>query len=198
MLCDFCLFRPNKKKYNQSLEDHRIEMFKPFSALRSIYFISLIIGNKIPWKLKRLTQAAFKRVDFHVLPLNIFSPSVAIFPARTLSPSPNPDICSTHSIQFVFMEDYDVDMDEDEEGEVFMRKATTGPWWEDCVDDGNCDIQHQRGERGCMVNSRSWAEELQDIFAPQSEDSYIGGQTRLSSISVSDCLSLFLPGPHKH
>lgn len=96
------------------------------------------------------------------------------------------------------MEDYDVDMDEDEEGEVFMRKATTGPWWEDCVDDGNCDIQHQRGERGCMVNSRSWAEELQDIFAPQSEDSYIGGQTRLSSISVSDCLSLFLPGPHKH
>ncbi|XP_027141488.1 schwannomin-interacting protein 1 isoform X1 [Larimichthys crocea] len=112
------------------------------------------------------------------------SPSVAIFPARTLSPSPNPDICSTHSIQFVFMEDYDVDMDEDEEGEVFMRKATTGPWWEDCVDDGNCDIQHQRGERGCMVNSRSWAEELQDIFAPQSEDSYIGGQTRLSSISA--------------
>ncbi|TMS10109.1 Schwannomin-interacting protein 1 [Larimichthys crocea] len=82
------------------------------------------------------------------------------------------------------MEDYDVDMDEDEEGEVFMRKATTGPWWEDCVDDGNCDIQHQRGERGCMVNSRSWAEELQDIFAPQSEDSYIGGQTRLSSISA--------------
>ncbi|GLD58518.1 schwannomin-interacting protein 1 isoform X1 [Lates japonicus] len=87
---------------------------------------------------------------------------------------------------FVFMEDYDVDMDEDEEGEVFMRKATTGHWWEDCGDDGNCDTQRQRGGRGCMVNSRSWAEELQDIFAPQAEDCYSGGRTRLSSISVSD------------
>ena len=77
-----------------------------------------------------------------------------------------------------------MDMDEEEEaGEVFMRKATTGPWWEDCGDNGNCDIQG--GGRGCMVNSRSWAEELQDIFTPQAEDSYSEGRTRLSSISVS-------------
>lgn len=83
------------------------------------------------------------------------------------------------------MEDYDVDMDEEEEGEVFTRKAKTGHWWED-YRDGNCDMQLQRGGRGCMVNSRSWAEELQDIFAPQAEDCYSGGRTRLSSISVSD------------
>ncbi|TDH05464.1 hypothetical protein EPR50_G00122670 [Perca flavescens] len=96
------------------------------------------------------------------------------------------------------MGDYDVDMDDEEEGQVFMRKATTCHWWEDCGDDGNCDTQHQRGGRGGMVNSRSWAEELQDIFAPQAEDCYSGGRTRLSSISVSDCLSLFLSEPHKH
>ncbi|XP_070829967.1 schwannomin-interacting protein 1-like isoform X2 [Chaetodon trifascialis] len=82
------------------------------------------------------------------------------------------------------MMDFDVDMDEEEEGEICMRKATTGHWWEDCGDDGNCAIQHQRGGRGCMVNSRSWAEELQDIFAPQAEDCYSGGRTRLSSISA--------------
>ncbi|KAF3858315.1 hypothetical protein F7725_011516 [Dissostichus mawsoni] len=35
-----------------------------------------------------------------------------------------------------------------------------------------------------MVNSRSWSEELQDIFAPQTEDCYSGGRTRLPSISA--------------
>lgn len=84
-----------------------------------------------------------------------------------------------------------MDMDEEEEGEVFMRKARAGHWWEDCGDDGSCDTQHHRGG---MVNSRSWAEELQDIFAPRAEDCYSGGRTRLSSISVSDCISLFLSG----
>lgn len=88
-------------------------------------------------------------------------------------------------------EDYDVHMDVEEEGEVFMREATTGHWWMDCGNNGNDGgIQHQRGGRGRMVNSRSWAEELQDIFAPQTEDCYSGGRTRLSSISVSDCLYL--------
>lgn len=80
-------------------------------------------------------------------------------------------------------ENCDVHMDE--EGEVFMRE--TGHWWMDCGNDGNNgDIQRQRGGRGRMVNSRSWAEELQDIFAPQTEDCYSGGRIRLSSISVSD------------
>ncbi|XP_034469744.1 uncharacterized protein LOC117778350 [Hippoglossus hippoglossus] len=85
--------------------------------------------------------------------------------------------------QLVFMDDYDVDMDEEEEGDLFMRKATAGHWWEDCGGDGNCDIHHQRGGRGCMVNSRSWAEELQDIFTPQAVDCYSGGRSRISSIS---------------
>ena len=65
---------------------------------------------------------------------------------------------------------------------------------EDCGDDSNCDTQHQRGGIGCMVNSRSWVEELQDVFTPQAEeeeDCYSGERTRLSSISVSD-LSLSL------
>lgn len=78
------------------------------------------------------------------------------------------------------MEDYDVDMDEEEEGEVLMKEVIKSHWWEDC---GDNDMQHQR--RGCMVNSRSWAEELQDIFAPPAEDCYSGGHTRLSTISVS-------------
>lgn len=60
------------------------------------------------------------------------------------------------------MEDYDVDMDEEEEGEVFTRGVGGGA----------------RGSG--MVNSRSWAEELQDIFVQQAEE------TRRSSISVSD------------
>ena len=130
-------------------------------------------------------------------PLNSTNLSLAIFPARAFSPSPKRDICPTHSTQFVFMEVYDVDMDEEEEGVVFMRKATTGQWWEDWRDDGNCDIQPQREGIGRMVNSCSWAEELQDIFAPQTEDYYSGGRTRLSSISVSERLSLFLFEPHK-
>ncbi|KAI9544785.1 hypothetical protein NQZ68_001663 [Dissostichus eleginoides] len=79
----------------------------------------------------------------------------------------------------VFMGDNDVDMDEEEEEEVVRRKATTGLWWEECGEDGNCDTL-----RGSMVNSRSWAEELQDIFAPQTEDCYSGGRTRLPSISL--------------
>lgn len=66
------------------------------------------------------------------------------------------------------MEDYDVDMDEEEEGEVFTRGVGGGA----------------RG--GGMVNSRSWAEELQDIFVQQAEEYFDGRQTRRSSISVSD------------
>lgn len=85
------------------------------------------------------------------------------------------------------MEDYDVDMDEEEEGDVFTRKATAGHWWEDC--DGNGERQHQNEGRGRMVNSRSWAEELRDVFAP--EVCYSGGRTRPSSISVSETVSLF-------
>ncbi|KAK2895303.1 hypothetical protein Q8A73_014791 [Channa argus] len=89
------------------------------------------------------------------------------------------------------MEDYEVDMDEEEDEEVFTRKANAAHWWENCGDDGNCDIQHEIRERCCMVNSRSWAEELEDNFAPQAEDSgqcYSVGQTRLSSISSTvDC-----------
>ncbi|XP_039877721.1 schwannomin-interacting protein 1 isoform X2 [Simochromis diagramma] len=78
----------------------------------------------------------------------------------------------------IFMEDYDmdVDMDEEEEGDVFTRKATMCHWWE--------DAQHQGGRLGCMVNSRSWAEELKDIFAPQADHCYSGARTRLSSISA--------------
>lgn len=85
------------------------------------------------------------------------------------------------------MEDYDVDMDEEEEGEVFTRKATQSHCWVDCGEDG---IQQQRGGGegggGGMVNSRSWAEELQDIFVQQAEEYFGGRQTRRSSISVSD------------
>lgn len=76
------------------------------------------------------------------------------------------------------MEDYDVYTDE--EGEVFAQRANKGDWWEDCGEDGSCDVQ-----KGYMVNSRSWAEELQDLFTSQSETSHSGLQTRLSSTSVS-------------
>lgn len=79
-----------------------------------------------------------------------------------------------------------MDMGEEEEGEVFTREATTGHWWEDYRD--------ERGGRGCMANSRSWAEELQDIFVPQAEDQYSGTRTRQSSISVSYCTFSLCPG----
>lgn len=82
------------------------------------------------------------------------------------------------------MEDYDVDMDEEDKGEVFTRRATKSHCWEHCGDDG---AQQRSGGRGCMVNSRSWAEELQDICVRQAEEYYSGGQARRSSISVSDC-----------
>lgn len=55
--------------------------------------------------------------------------------------------------------------------------------WYSC--DGSSDTRHQKGLRRCMVNSRSWAEELQDIFAAQAEDCFNAARTRLSSISVS-------------
>lgn len=74
-----------------------------------------------------------------------------------------------------------MDMDEEEEGEVFTRRATKSCCREGCGDDGT------QQQRGCMVNSRSWAEELQDICARQAEEYYSGGQARRSSISVSDC-----------
>lgn len=83
---------------------------------------------------------------------------------------------------FVLMKDYDVCVDE---GEVFAQRAAKGHWWEDRRDDGNRDIQ-----RGCMVNSRSWAEELRDAVASQAETSHSGQKTRLSSTSVSSCLIL--------
>lgn len=81
--------------------------------------------------------------------------------------------------------DYDVDMDEEEEGEVFTRKGKQSHCWEDCGENGT---QQQRVEEGggSMVNSRSWAEELQDIFVQQAEEYFGGRQTRRSSISVSD------------
>lgn len=77
-----------------------------------------------------------------------------------------------------------MDMDEEEEGEVFTRRATKGHCWERCGNDGT---QQRRRGRGCVVNSRSWAEELQDICVRQAEEYYSGGQARRSSISVSDC-----------
>lgn len=77
-----------------------------------------------------------------------------------------------------------MDMDEEEKGEVFTRRATKSHCWERCGDDGT---RQQRRGRGCMVNSRSWAEELQDICVQQAEEYYSGGQARRSSISVSDC-----------
>lgn len=64
-------------------------------------------------------------------------------------------------------EDYDVDM-----GEVFMGRVGAGQWW---MDFGKGD--GTESERGFMVNSRSWAEELQECYS--------GGAGRLSSISVS-------------
>lgn len=85
-----------------------------------------------------------------------------------------------------------MDMGEEEEGEVFQGKATQSHCWDDCGED---IIQHQRGGGGGgggMVNSRSWAEELQDIFVQQAEEFFGGKQTRRSSISVSDS-TFFLP-----
>lgn len=75
------------------------------------------------------------------------------------------------------MEDYDVYSDEEE---VFAQRANKGDWWEDCGDDGSCDV-----EKRYMVNSCSLAEELQDVFTSRTETSHSGLQTRLSSTSVS-------------
>lgn len=122
--------------------------------------------------------------EFH--PMNILSPTVVVLFARAPRPSYCPDIGSPRLIQPVIMEDYDVDMDEEKEGDVLMREATAGHWWEDCEDEGT---QNHRGGRGFMVNSRSWAEELKDIFVPQAEKCYSGGQSTVSSISVSNTLS---------
>lgn len=80
------------------------------------------------------------------------------------------------------MDDSDVDMDEEEEGVVFTRKAAPSHCWEHSRDNG---MEQQRGRSG-MVNSRSWAEELQDIFVQQAEEYFVGRQSRRSSISVSD------------
>ncbi|XP_072297551.1 schwannomin-interacting protein 1-like isoform X1 [Eucyclogobius newberryi] len=80
------------------------------------------------------------------------------------------------------MEDYDVDM---EEGDAcFVMKAKPPkPWWMDCGEDS--DTQHRSSTRDRMVNSRSWAEELQDIIAQaRTEDSRGEGRTRRSSISA--------------
>lgn len=88
------------------------------------------------------------------------------------------------------MDDYDVDMDEEEEGVFFTKKAAQSHCWEHCGENGT---EQQRGEGqggGGMVNSRSWAEELQDIFAQQAEEYFVGRRTRRSSISVSLSLSL--------
>lgn len=83
------------------------------------------------------------------------------------------------------MDDYDVDMDEEEEGVVFTRKAAQSHCWERSVENGT-EKQRGGGGAGGMVNSRSWAEELQDIFVQQAEEYLVGRQTRRSSISVSD------------
>ncbi|KAF3858314.1 hypothetical protein F7725_011515 [Dissostichus mawsoni] len=90
--------------------------------------------HNLPILSKSLLPSRIPRSEIYGPPLNIFIPSVAIFPARVLSPSPNPDICSTLSIQRVFMGDNDVDMDEEEEEEVVRRKATTGLWWGNVVE----------------------------------------------------------------
>lgn len=67
------------------------------------------------------------------------------------------------------------------EVEMF-RGDTPGHWWED--GDSSRDAQHHEGR--CMVESPSWADEVQDILVPQAEGCYCGGRSRLSSISVSD------------
>ncbi|RVE61670.1 hypothetical protein OJAV_G00174770 [Oryzias javanicus] len=77
------------------------------------------------------------------------------------------------------MEDYDVDTEE--EKEVLSRVNTMDQCWYGC--DGSGHTQPQEGLKSCMVNSRSWAEELQDIFAGQAEDCLGVARTRLSSIS---------------
>ena len=97
---------------------------------------------------------------------------------------PPPTLKLAHPLQFSLMEDYDVD--EEEDGAVFLSRVTSS-WWENC--DGNVDAHHQGRLRSCIVNDRSWAEELQDIFVPQAEGCYNGGRPRLSSISVSNCFS---------
>lgn len=83
------------------------------------------------------------------------------------------------SSRVVIMEDYDVDTEE--EKEVLSGVNTTDQCWYICDGSG----EPQKGLRSCMVNSRSWAEELQDIFAGQAEDCLGVTRTRLSSISVS-------------
>lgn len=60
---------------------------------------------------------------------------------------------------FVLTKDNGVRVDE---GEIFAQRAEKGHWWED----GNCDVQ-----RGCLVNSRRWAEELRDAVTSQAETS---------------------------
>lgn len=67
----------------------------------------------------------------------------------------------------------------DQEGEIFAQRTKKGGWWENCGD-GSCDVQ-----KGYMVNSRSLAEELQDVFTSRAETFHSGLQTRLSSTSVS-------------
>lgn len=84
------------------------------------------------------------------------------------------------------MDDYDVDMDEEEEGVVFTRKAAQSHCWERSGENGRDQQREGGGGGGGMVNSRSWAEELQDIIAQQAEEYFVGRQTRRSSISVSD------------
>lgn len=82
-----------------------------------------------------------------------------------------------------------MDMDEEEEGVVFTRKAAQSLCWERSGENGT--EQRSGGGRGSgMVNSRSWAEELQDIFVQQADEYFVGRQTRRSSISVSIPLSL--------
>lgn len=79
------------------------------------------------------------------------------------------------------MEDYD---------EVFVQGAKKNHWWEICRDDV---------KTAYMLNSHSWAEELQDAFTSQAETSQNGRQTRLSSTSVSLWLMLYVhTRAHEH
>lgn len=138
--------------------------------------------------LNRLEQSSFKQL---ILVKDLYSSPVYVWlDSRPDLSAPPPSLkFALPTLLCIFMEDYDmdVDMDEEEEGDVFTRKATTCHWWE--------DAQHQGGRLGCIINSRSWAEELKDIFAPQADHCYSGARTRLSSISVSDSLCLLFD-PH--
>uniref|UniRef100_A0A674DV08 Schwannomin interacting protein 1 n=1 Tax=Salmo trutta TaxID=8032 RepID=A0A674DV08_SALTR len=91
-------------------------------------------------------------------------PRPASGPNQEFSPSPMLEPGSFHS-QGHLMEDFDMDVEE----EGYRKKVTEQ--WCDCNKDACEEMEEGRREkgRGKMVNSLSWAEELQDILIPVAE-----------------------------